>query len=97
MKKFFFLFIVVLLVIGTVYSQENLFLRDEFGNPDINGFWNFNDATPFERPKRFGTREFLSSIELEEKIKNTLGAEKARERREADLSDRVIATPTSNP
>ena len=69
MKKLLFLFILKLSVVGTANSQENGFLRDEFGNPDINGFWNFNDATPFERPKRFGNREFLSSVELEEKSK----------------------------
>lgn len=97
MKKLLFLFILKLSVVGAANSQENGFLRDEFGNPDINGFWNFNDATPFERPKRFGNREFLSSVELEEKSKNSVVAEKARERREANLSDRVIATPTNNP
>ena len=34
--------------------------RTEWGQPDLQGVWNFNSSTPMQRPKRFGTQEFLT-------------------------------------
>jgi len=45
-------------------AQEYSVPKDEFGYPDFNGVWNFNDSTPFERPPGFGVREFLNAEEL---------------------------------
>jgi hypothetical protein len=33
----------------------------EWGQPDLQGVWNFNSETPMQRPEEFGDREFLTS------------------------------------
>jgi hypothetical protein len=40
--------------------------RTEWGQPDLQGVWNFVSSTPLERPERFGTREFLTPEEIEQ-------------------------------
>lgn len=40
--------------------------RTEWGQPDLQGVWNFNSSTPMQRPERFGTQEFLTSAEVEQ-------------------------------
>lgn len=40
--------------------------RTEWGQPDLQGVWNFNSSTPMQRPQRFGTQEFLTPEEVEE-------------------------------
>ncbi|PCH63627.1 MAG: hypothetical protein COC19_00810 [SAR86 cluster bacterium] len=40
--------------------------RTQWGQPDLQGVWNFNSSTPMQRPERFGAREFLTSEEVEQ-------------------------------
>ena len=40
--------------------------RTEWGQPDLQGVWNFNSSTPMQRPERFGTQEFLTAEEVDE-------------------------------
>ena len=40
--------------------------RTEWGQPDLQGVWNFNSSTPMQRPERFGTQEFLTLEEVEQ-------------------------------
>ncbi len=40
--------------------------RTEWGQPDLQGVWNFVSSTPMQRPERFGTREFLTPEEVEQ-------------------------------
>lgn len=40
--------------------------RTEWGQPDLQGVWNFSSDVPMERPAHYGTREFLSAEEIEE-------------------------------
>jgi hypothetical protein len=40
--------------------------RTEWGQPDLQGVWNFSTEVPLQRPERFGTREFLNDAEREE-------------------------------
>jgi hypothetical protein len=39
-------------------------LRTPWGDPDLQGIWNNPYVTPLERPKQFGTREFLTEDEI---------------------------------
>ncbi len=39
--------------------------RTEWGQPDLQGVWNFVSSTPLQRPERFGTQEFLTPEEVE--------------------------------
>jgi hypothetical protein len=40
--------------------------RNEYGQPDLRGVWNFSSDTPIERPARFKDREFMTRQEWEE-------------------------------
>lgn len=40
--------------------------RTQWGQPDLQGIWNFNSSTPMQRPERFGTQEFLTPEEVEQ-------------------------------
>jgi hypothetical protein len=56
-------------------------LRTPWGDPDLQGVWNFAAGTPLERPEGFGRREFMSDDELAR-------AERAvRQRNNADRRD----------
>lgn len=51
-------------------------LRTEWGQPDLQGVWNFSSEIPFERPAQFGDREFLTSEEIAD-IQARMAAEAA--------------------
>jgi hypothetical protein len=40
--------------------------RTQWGQPDLQGVWNFSSNTPIQRPAIFGEREFLTADEIEE-------------------------------
>lgn len=40
--------------------------RTEWGQPDLQGVWNFSSNTPMQRPSRFGDRQFLNAEEITE-------------------------------
>ncbi len=45
-----------------VAAQDYQVPRNEHGQPDISGVWNFSNNTPLERPLRFGNAEFLADV-----------------------------------
>ena len=97
LSTFHILFLDSVLVGGFAYAQQALIPRDEFGNPDFNGYWNFNDSTPFERPIEFGNKEFLSETEFQQKLAARVEEGRQRVAREVNLVDEVISVPTINP
>lgn len=40
--------------------------RTEWGQPDLQGVWNFSSNTPMQRPSRYGDRQFLTPEEARE-------------------------------
>ena len=38
--------------------------RTEWGQPDLQGVWNFSSDVPMQRPRQFGEREFMTSEEV---------------------------------
>lgn len=40
--------------------------RTQWGQPDLQGVWNFSSSIPMQRPERYGTQEFLTSEQIEE-------------------------------
>jgi hypothetical protein len=42
--------------------------RTQWGQPDLQGVWNFSSNTPMERPEQYGEREFLSQEEIREAL-----------------------------
>lgn len=40
--------------------------RTEWGQPDLQGVWNFSSDVPMQRPAQYGNRQFLTAQEIEE-------------------------------
>ncbi len=68
----------------------------EYGHPDLRGVWNFSNKTPLERPERFGDQEFLDGDELEDILESRVASAAASDAREADVSDRILATENAS-
>jgi hypothetical protein len=67
--------------------------RTAWGDPDIQGIWTSNSVTgvPLERPKQFGTREFLSDEEYKQRLRE--GEVGARD----NPTERPRLAPTGGP
>jgi len=56
---------------GLLFSQVGLAAenyqapRTEWGQPDLQGVWNYSYNVPLERPKRYGQRQFMTEEEIE--------------------------------
>jgi hypothetical protein len=63
-------------------QQDYVAPRTEWGQPDLQGVWNFSSDIPLQRASGYGGREFLTGAEIAE----------IRERRVAndDVSDAAI-------
>lgn len=72
--------------------------RTEWGQPDLQGVWNFSSNIPMQRPQRYGTQEFLTDQQIAEAIARQ---EAARAAADAAAAQRVVdpdAPPaTDNP
>ena len=53
-----------------------------WGAPDLQGTWDFRSITPFERPKEFGDKEFLTAEEIAAWEQKTLKARAERRNRD---------------
>ena len=40
--------------------------RTEWGQPDLQGVWNFSSSVPMQRPAQYGIRQFLTPEEIEQ-------------------------------
>lgn len=61
------LFAASLFISGTALAQGNYEVpKTEWGQPDLQGVWNFSSNVPMQRPTQYGTRQFLSAQEIEE-------------------------------
>jgi len=69
--------IIGLLVSAGAVAQDYEVPRTEWGQPDLQGVWNWSSNVPMQRPTRYGDRQFLTPEEVEEA---------ARRRAEADAS-----------
>jgi hypothetical protein len=68
-------------------------LKTAWGAPDLQGIWQNTVATPFERDKALGTREFLTDAEVKEKTDAAIARlelNKGRDRRDAS-AERDVA------
>jgi hypothetical protein len=51
---------------GAAAAEDFQVPRTEWGQPDLQGVWNFSTDIPLQRPARFGEREFLTVEEIRE-------------------------------
>ena len=63
--------------------------RTEWGQPDLQGVWNFSSNVPMQRPERFGDREFMTTEEIAE-MRARLAASDA-------ASDQAVAQTEGGP
>ena len=45
-------------------AEDYAIPRTEWGQPDLQGVWNFSSNVPMQRPEEFGERQFLSDEEI---------------------------------
>lgn len=65
--KFALLFLVVLGISPACLAADDYVTpRTEWGQPDLQGVWNFTTDIPFQRPARYGDREFLTPDEIQQ-------------------------------
>lgn len=55
-----------LIITTSATAAETSTFRTEWGQPDLQGVWNFSTEIPLERPAQFGEREFLTAEEITE-------------------------------
>ena len=77
-------------------GQDYQVPKTEYGHPVLQGVWNFNDNTPFERPRRYGNREYLTEDELVERLDGLNNLDRNQNAREEGLSDRILERPTND-
>ncbi len=80
----------------TASAQDYHAPRTEYGQPDLQGVWNFNDSTPLERAQSLGSREFLTEDELDAKYARLQSGTARREQREQNIAERVMEVPTDD-
>lgn len=56
----------LLLSLPSFAADDYVAPRTEWGQPDLQGVWNFSSDVPMERPSRFGDRQFMNAQEIEE-------------------------------
>ena len=72
--------------------------RTEWGQPDLQGVWNFSSDVPMQRPQRYGAQQFLSEEELEERRAQVAANRAAADAAAAQLVlDPEAPEATSNP
>ena len=86
----------LLMTFNFVWAQSYTVPRNEYAQPDLSGVWNFNDSTPFERPDRFGTREYLSKEELLTRDMRLSSGQQRRDASESDVSAQILNVPTND-
>ncbi|MDA0687013.1 MAG: hypothetical protein O2948_00090 [Proteobacteria bacterium] len=67
MKPFKLPVLAVLLVAITrpgLAAEDYTVPRTQWGQPDLQGVWNFSSEVPMQRPEHFGDREFLTPTEI---------------------------------
>jgi hypothetical protein len=73
-------------LIGQTHSAKAVahWPKTPWGDPDLQGTWNFGTITPLERPARYGDREFLTPEEVAQLNKDS--SERASSERRSKLS-----------
>ena len=94
--KFLMLISILLVPINVSLAQtagSYVIPRTEWGQPDLQGVWNFNSSTPMQRPQRFGTQEFLTPAEVEQD-----GVRQEERRIAADAAEaKLVLNPQAPP
>lgn len=92
---------VVAVVSGSLAAQDKETYTaplTEYGQPDLQGVWNFSSNTPMQRDKRYGEQEFLTLEQVEERRKEVAARAAAADAAAARRVEDPDAPPvTDNP
>ena len=75
-------FALALALAGAPAAAEDSVPKTSWGAPDMRGTWDFRSITPFERPKEFGDKAFLTVEEVAAWEERTRKARAARAERD---------------
>ncbi len=99
--RFLLIFSLLASFSGLAAAQSNSgyeVTRTEYGQPDLQGVWNFSSNTPMQRPERYGIQEFLTQEQIEEEITKDEARAAAADARAAVLViDPDAPAATTNP
>ncbi len=70
-KSFSFPVVIALSFLSTFANAEYSVPRNELGQPDLRGVWNFSSDIPLERPREFADKEFLTDEDIARLKANT--------------------------
>lgn len=89
----------VLFAVSTLQAADDYAVpKTEYGQPDLQGVWNFSSNTPMQRPERFGEQEFLTQEQIQAAIVRQQDAAAAADARAAQLVvDPDAPAATNNP
>ena len=71
--------------------------RTEWGQPDLQGVWNFSSDIPMQRPQRYGTQEFLTQDEIQERRDAIMAGRAAADAAAARINVPDVPDEGSNP
>ncbi len=92
MKKFFniaALLISTSLATSVFAADAYIAPRTQWGQPDLQGVWNFSSNVPMQRPEQFGNREFMTDDEI--------ASMRARLAEADNSSDQAVAQTEGSP
>jgi hypothetical protein len=74
---------------STTKSSAQSTLKTPWGAPDLQGTWSNTTVVPFERPKEFGNREFMTDVEHQKAVEALLNRDTlpGRDSRESNGQD----------
>ena len=71
--------------------------RTQWDQPDLQGVWNFSSDVPMQRPQRYGTQQFLSAEEVEERRAAIMAGRQAADEAAARVALPTTPEATDNP
>ena len=71
--------------------------RTQWDQPDLQGVWNFSSDVPMQRPQRYGTQQFLSAEEIEERRAAIMAGRQAADEAAARVTLPTTPEATDNP
>lgn len=61
--------VTVLFAVSSVQAADDYTVpKTDYGQPDLQGVWNFSSNTPMQRPERYGEQEFLTQEQIQAAI-----------------------------
>ena len=90
------LFVFASIQVSYAQSVDNYAVpKTEWGQPDLQGVWNFNSETPLQRPEEFGDREFLTAEEIQQARIDREQSRAEADAKEAELNVNPEAPPVA--